>query len=175
MSGDHPQLDGVTYSVSVGGTTVKAANAITDDALLTANCNGGANTIVYEVPPKVKRTASDEPRFSAAIIDAWISICTLIHWKSPHCSRAGWEWPGPDREMLDVLCGAAPVLLSISAKRKESGSSFIVSFMGMLLRAQKMHRPGGEAKTALRVLREQVDSLIDLGFGRYHQDLIQDA
>lgn len=43
-----PQLDGVTYTVSVGGTTVKAANATTDDALLTANCNGGANTIVYE-------------------------------------------------------------------------------------------------------------------------------
>lgn len=81
----------------------------------------------------------------------------------------------PDREMLDVLSALRDAVIAQRDKEEDPESSFIVSFMGMLLRAQKMHRPGGEAKTALRVLREQVDSLIDLGFGRYHRDLIQAA
>lgn len=43
-----PMLDGVTYSVTVGGTSVKAANAETSDTALVGACVNGSNTIVYE-------------------------------------------------------------------------------------------------------------------------------
>lgn len=78
----------------------------------------------------------------------------------------------PGSEMLEILGALRDVVSAQRLKEDDPDSSFIVSYEGLLLRAQKMWRPGGEAVTALRVLRDQIDSLLDLGFGSYHRNLI---